>query len=433
MTAKTLIRGGCVLTMGRNNFAEADVLIDGAVVAEVGPGLRARDAEVLDATDTIVMPGFVDTHRHLWHSLFKNGGDASSAMTFGPHYGPDDLYAATLIGLLGAIDSGITTVVDWLDVGTDDSHLEAAIQAHSDSEIRSVLAYAHPTWDPTQDRWRRGLEGIRKRQDPGPRLTFAAGASSPHPDHIDRVVDDWALARHLGLRLHAHIGTDVDGPHGWLGDMAAKDLLGGDVTLVGGTYLDDADFDAISSSGTSVALTPASGMSDGDGRPSVQRLIDRGIRPGLGVGSEQTAPGDMFAQIRALISVQHATYFDLKLAGKGSLPSLLNTREVLRYATVDGSRVAGLGDTVGSLAAGRQADLILLRTDRPNIWPINDPIGAVVWGMDTSNVDWVFVAGVALKQQGQLQGDFGRARDLAIAAQARVLDAAGSYATGGVV
>jgi 5-methylthioadenosine/S-adenosylhomocysteine deaminase len=414
--------------MGRTNFPEADVLIVGDRVVEIGPGIRDRDAEVVDATDTIVMPGFVDTHRHLWHSLFKNVGDASSVVTYGPHYGPDDVYAATLIGLLGAIDSGITTVVDWLDVGTDDSHLEAAIQAHSDSEIRSVLAYADPTGDPAQDRWRRGLQGL-KGQDPGPRLTFAAGARSPHPDHMATVAADWALARQLGLRIHAHIGTDVDGPHGWLSDMAAADLLGGDVTFVGGAYLDDADFDAIASSGTSVALTPASGMSAGDGRPSVQRLIDRGIRPGLGVGSEQTAPGDMFAQIRALISVQHATYFDLKLAGKGSLPNLLNTREVLRFATVDGARVAGLGDTVGALAPGRQADLILLRTDRPNIWPINDPIGAVVWGMDTSNVDWVFVAGVALKRQGELQGDFGRARDLAVAAQERVLAAAGSFAT----
>jgi len=165
-------------------------------------------------------------------------------------------------------------------------------------------------------------------------------------------------------------------------------------------------------------------------------VIDRGIRPGLGVGSEQSAPGDMFAQMRALISVQHASYFDLKLAGKAALPSLLNTREVLRYATVDGARVVGLGDKVGVLAPGRQADVILLRTDRPNVWPINDPIGAVVWGMDTSNVDSVFVAGRALKRQSELLFDYAHVRDLVVAAQGRVIAAAGSYvtaATGGVV
>jgi cytosine/adenosine deaminase-related metal-dependent hydrolase len=129
--------------------------------------------------------------------------------------------------------------------------------------------------------------------------------------------------------------------------------------------------------------------------------------------------------MRAVISVQHATLFDLKLAGKAGIPTLLNTREVLRYATVEGARAAGVGDVVGSLAPGRQADLIMLRTDRPNIFPINDPIGAVVWGMDTSNVDWVFVAGRPHKRAGVLQGDVARATDLANAAQHRVAAAAG--------
>jgi cytosine/adenosine deaminase-related metal-dependent hydrolase len=110
----------------------------------------------------------------------------------------------------------------------------------------------------------------------------------------------------------------------------------------------------------------------------------------------------MFAQMRAVISLQHATYFDQKMAGRSGLPNLLTTREVLRYGTVYGARAAGVGRVTGSLAPGRQADLVVLRADRPNIWPINDPIGAVVWGMDTSNVDSVFVAGKALKRNGQL-------------------------------
>jgi cytosine/adenosine deaminase-related metal-dependent hydrolase len=133
--------------------------------------------------------------------------------------------------------------------------------------------------------------------------------------------------------------------------------------------------------------------------------------------------------MRAVISVQHATLFDSKLAGRAGVPTLLNTREILRFATVDGARAAGLGDSVGALAPGRRADLILLRPDRPNIWPINDPIGAVVWGMDTSNVDWVFVGGRALKRESQLIADFAHASDLAVAAQSRVIAADGAYAT----
>ncbi len=142
-----------------------------------------------------------------------------------------------------------------------------------------------------------------------------------------------------------------------------------------------------------MSLTPSSGMASGSGSPPIQQLIDHDIRPGLGIEDERVTPGDMFAQMRASISMQHATVFDLKLAGKAGVPRLMSTRDVIRSATADGARAAGLGRVTGSLEPGMQADVVMLRTDRPNVFPINDPIGAVVWGMDTSNVDWVFAAG----------------------------------------
>jgi cytosine/adenosine deaminase-related metal-dependent hydrolase len=162
-------------------------------------------------------------------------------------------------------------------------------------------------------------------------------------------------------------------------------------------------------------------MVGGFGSPPIQRFMDHGIRPGLGVETgRRGSPIDMFAQMRALISLQHATHFDLKLAGKAGLPKLLNTREVIRYATVDGARAAGLAAGLGVLEPGSAADLIVLRADRPNIHPINDAIGAVVWGMDTSNVEWVFVAGEARKRNGEITADIDRARSLAVAASERV-------------
>ena len=148
--SKLLLRGGCVLTMGvkTQNHAAADVLIDGETIAEIGQGLRARDAEVVDATDTIVMPGFVDTHRHACRALFRNlgasipGSTPVSSASFGDHYTSDDVYAATLIGLLGAVEAGITTVVDRFDARTDVAAAEAALQAHTDSGLRTVFVYA---------------------------------------------------------------------------------------------------------------------------------------------------------------------------------------------------------------------------------------------------------------------------------------------------
>jgi cytosine/adenosine deaminase-related metal-dependent hydrolase len=123
--------------------------------------------------------------------------------------------------------------------------------------------------------------------------------------------------------------------------------------------------------------------------------------------------------------LQHATVFDRKLAGKAGIPRLLSTRDVIRSATAEGARVAGLGGMTGSIEPGKQADIIMLRTDRPNIFPINDPIGAVVWGMDTSNVDRVLVAGRVLMRDGVLQADVTRAREMATEARERVAAAAG--------
>jgi cytosine/adenosine deaminase-related metal-dependent hydrolase len=161
-------------------------------------------------------------------------------------------------------------------------------------------------------------------------------------------------------------------------------------------------------------------MARGWGPIAVQGFIDHGIRPGLGIDDQQFAPGDMFAQMRAIISLQHATAFDLKLAGKAGIPQLLGTREVIRYATSDGARAVGLGSVTGSLESGKRADLIMLRTDRPNIAPVNDPIGAVVWGMDTSNLDSVMVQGAFVMREGKLIADTTRARELAKAAAGRV-------------
>jgi 5-methylthioadenosine/S-adenosylhomocysteine deaminase len=418
MSRKTLLRGGVVLTLGAktSNHLEADVLVEDGRVAEVGRGLRARDAEQVDATDCIVMPGFVDTHRHLWKSLLRNLGQVDDS-TLASYYRPDDVYAATLIGLLGATEAGTTTVVDWYDAPLDDSHVDAALQAHFDSGLRTVFALSGGQQATLSSRLSRIVE--RAKDSP---TTIAYGAVDPSGDG-----EDWASARALGLRIHAHIGT-TPADAGTASILSERGRLGTDVTLIHCTYLDDSDLAAIASSGTRVSICPSAEMAGGLGYPPIQRFVDREMRLGLGVDDERLAPGDLFAQMRAVISIQHAAHFDLKLAGKSGLPSLMTTRDVLRYATVDGARTAGLES--GSIEVGKQADIIVLRGDRPNIWPINDAIGAVVWGMDTSNVDSVFVAGEPLVREGACLADTSQARRLATAAQRHVGEAAGLFVGG---
>jgi cytosine/adenosine deaminase-related metal-dependent hydrolase len=420
---RVLIRGGCVLTLGGKtaNFPQADVLIDAGRIAEVGPGLRARAADVVDASDTIVMPGFVDAHRHAWMSLFRHMDETSAhavrhaGTSIGSHHGPDDVYAATLLGLLTAVESGITTVVDWCDVAHDGPSTEAALQAHADAGLRTVFIPG-------------GRGDLATSSDRGGQTTIAYGSPDPTADNLDEIATAWSAARDLGLRLHAHVGTSPS-RRGVVRALAEGKLLADDVTLVRCASLDDADLDAIASHGAAVALTPSTEMALGLGPPPLQELIDRAIRPGLGVGDERLAPGDLFAQMHAVQSLQHATLFDLKLAGKAGVPNLLSTREVIRYATLDGARAAGLAQLTGSIEPGKQADLVLLRTDRPNISPVNDPIGAVVWGMDPSNVDWVFVSGKPLLRHGVLEADADRARTLAMAARERVVAAGDLFET----
>lgn len=412
------------------NLGRGDVLIDGGRIAEVGSGLRARDAEHVDASDTIVMPGFVDTHRHAWKSLFRNLGErASRGDTRGPtvdlggHYRADDVYAATLIGLLGAAEAGITTVVDWSDIPSEDELADAALQAHADAGLRTVFVHAPKRAEGHDAAVTKQLVG-RLTDAAGPSTSIAFGSVVPGSTDLGGVREEWAVARDLGLRIHAHAGTQSSGP-GVISASADQGLLGEDVTLLHHVKLDDRDLDAIASSGASVSVAPSSEMAGGLGSPPIQQLIDRDIRPGLGVDEERVSPGDLFAQMRATISLQHATVFERKLAGKAGLPRLMSTRDVIRYATLDGARVAGLAGTTGSLEPGMQADVIVLRTDRPNVFPINDPIGAVVWGMDTSNVDWVFAAGRVVMRDGVVQADVGLARSLATTALQRVADAAG--------
>jgi len=390
---KILLKGGCVLSLDRKvgNFHVADVLMEGDRLVEVGPDLRARGAEVIDAADTIVMPGFVDAHRHVWESLFRGVGDGAAVDA--SRYTSEDVYAATLIGLLGAVEAGVTSLVDWFGMPSG-APSDAALQAHADSGVRTVFVDA--------------ASGASRAPGPplSPLTTLAAGGDS----------GEWDTAREHGLRIHAHAAVEAD--RAGLGGM--ESMLGSDVTLVHGSHFEDRDLDAVASSGAAIVLTPSSEMAGGLAPLEVQKLIDRGIRPGLGVDTERIGPGDLFAQMRAAISLQHAMLFDLKLAGKAGLPKLMTTREVIRYGTIDGARAIGLGDVTGSLTPGKQADVVLLRTDRPNIYPINDPIGAVVWGMDTSNIDWVFVAGRPMMRGGRLEADVAHATSLAIDARERL-------------
>jgi 5-methylthioadenosine/S-adenosylhomocysteine deaminase len=156
---RTLLKNGCVLTVDKNigNFHKADVLIEGTKIAAVGPDISAADAETIDASNAIVMPGFIDTHRHIWEGILRNiatdfplEGDVSYLTlvlnVLAPAYRPEDAYVGNLVGLLGAIDAGITTILDWSHIQATREHADAVIRALQESGMRAVFAYGYPWW-----------------------------------------------------------------------------------------------------------------------------------------------------------------------------------------------------------------------------------------------------------------------------------------------
>jgi len=142
----------------------------------------------------------------------------------------------------------------------------------------------------------------------------------------------------------------------------------------------------------------------GHGIPAIQQSLDHGIRPSLSVDVETEMPGDFFTQMRSVFTLQRMQRLARERAGEKNLPPLLTVRDVVEFATIEGAKDNGLESKVGTLTPGKEADIIMLRTDQINVMPVNNAYGAVVLSMDTSNVDTVFIAGKAMKSQGRLVG-----------------------------
>jgi cytosine/adenosine deaminase-related metal-dependent hydrolase len=390
------------------DFAVGDVLIEDDRILQVGPNLANGAVETIDASGMIVMPGFVDSHRHIWEGLLRNIGTdvplegRTSYITFvlrtlAPAYRPEDAYAGNLVSALGAIDAGITTLLDWSHIQASPAHTDAVVQALKDSGMRAVFAYGFPWWGKWEERqpsWfvRAATEHFSSKDQ---KLTLALAA--PGPEFVDFEVarDHWKLARETDARLTAHVGVGTYGQDAKVQEMGEAGLLGSDTTYIHCTTLNDTEIQMIVDTGGTVSLATPVEMMMGHGMPPIQKFLDRGLRPSLSVDVETNVPADMFNQMRSVLTLQRtlATAQD---------KDPVTMREVLEYATIEGAKANGLEAKTGTLTPGKQADVILLRTDRMNVTPLNDPVTAVVTSMDTGNVDTVLIAGRVMKQGGKL-------------------------------
>jgi 5-methylthioadenosine/S-adenosylhomocysteine deaminase len=409
-TDRKLIRGGTILSQDPTvgDLAVGDVLIDGNTILEIGPSITPDNAEVIDAAGMIVMPGFVDTHRHIWEGLLRNIGTdvplegRTSYISFvlhklAPAFRPEDAYVGNLISCLGAIDAGVTTLLDWSHIQGSPAHTDAVIEALEDSGIRAVFAYGFPWWGKWEERqpsWfvRAATEHFSTKDQ---MLTLALAAPGPEFTDFEITRDHWKLARETDARITTHVGVGSYGQDGKVQEFGEAGLLGPDSTYIHCTTLNDTEIQMIVDSGGTVSLASPVEMMMGHGMPPIQKFLDRGLRPSLSVDVETNVPSDMFNQMRSVLALQRGM-----AVAEGKDP--IGPSDVLAYATVEGARANGLDHKTGSLTPGKQADIIMLRTDRMNVTPLNDPATAVVVGMDTGNVDTVVIAGRIMKRGGRL-------------------------------
>jgi len=435
-----LLKGGIVLTLDRavGDFEKADVLIEGTKIKEVKPNISAPNAQVIDASKAIVMPGFIDTHRHMWQGFLRNVLPDGSLedyrnvvqRTFGAKMTADDVYAADYVSALGAIDSGVTCVLDWSHIGISPAHTDACIKGLQDSGVRAVFAYGAGqnetgrVMEIATAKYPGDIARIRKQyfssDDQLVTLYLAALGGSP-----EATLSQFKAARDAGARITIHVGVGEFGRSALLEKLNALNGLKDDTTYIHCCTLNDTEWKLIKDTGGTISIAGYVETLMGHGNPPTQKAIDLGIRPSLSVDVETSVPNDFFTQMRTVFSLQKNEVWARRLAGQKEAGKFLTVREVLEFATVEGARANGLEKRCGTLTPGKDADVIMLRTDLLNTMPINNAVGAVVTSMTSQNVDTVLIAGKVVKRGGKLVGvDMNKVAKLAREAQARNYKAA---------
>ncbi|MBQ0852025.1 amidohydrolase family protein [Streptomyces sp. BH-SS-21] len=444
MTNRMLLRSGHVLSMDPaiGDLPGGDVLIEDGRIAAVAHEIDA-DADVLDMTGRIVLPGFVDTHRHTWEAPIR--GCAPDATlddyfvevldTYAPVYRPEDVYAGNLAGSLECLNAGITTLVDWSHINNTPEHPDAAVQALTEAGIRAQYAYGSANTS-LADYWYESkiaipgddVRRVRERHFSSDEGLLTMGLATRGPGFcINDVVEaEWHLARELGIPLTVHAGMGrLAGRFGMVKQLHGLGLLGPDTTYVHCCYFSEEEWRMVADSGGTVSIAPQVETQMGHGWPPVMKAIEHGLRPSLSIDVVTTVPGDMFTQIRAAFGAERARVNAECWQADSPVPeNMLTARRMLEIATVNGAHVAGLEDRTGSLTPGKRADVVAIDATALNIAPLIDPVAAVTLSADVSNVETVIVDGVVHKRDGRLLADVGRARRLVEESRDRLAEAA---------
>ena len=420
---RVLLKGGLVISMDPSigDLSRGDVLIEDGKIARVGEAIEAPGAEVFEASNMIVLPGLVDTHRHTWQSAIKGMSSDWSLPEYlagirgriGPRFTPDDVYAATLYGATEALSGGVTTLVDWAHIMNSPGHADGSVAALKEFGGRAVFAYGTPNDEriaewyidstiPHSDDIRRVREEELPTEDG--LVTLMMAARGPQHTTPETSAGDWRLARDLGIRITVHAGEGAWSlRHQPVLRLHEQGVLGSDTTFVHGNQFSDEDFQMIADSGGSISISPEVEMHMGLGFPITGKSLAHGIVSTLSVDVPVTVGGDMFSVMRCALATERALVNEESIRRVEMVERLtISSSDVLRMATIDGARACGLDERTGSITPGKEADIILMRADDLNLAPLNQPVAAVVVMAHPGNVDSVLVGGKFVKKNGQM-------------------------------
>lgn len=444
MSERILLRGGHVLSMddGVGEIPGGDVLISDGLIAQVGADLDAQDAEVIDASGHVVMPGFVDTHRHTWQTPFR--GICADwtleeyfrgiRLSISPNCSAEDIYAGNLAGALEALDAGVTTILDFSHCNNTPEHADGALAGLRDAGIRAVFAYGYypaPAAQPVfTDHATRLADArrIRERLLPGDDglITMAVALTEVGLLPFEDTIAEANSAREMGIPSVLHTGCNwgsliTEG----IPELDHHGLLDAQQVHVHCNTLDERGFRRLAENDCKISSSPETEMQMGMGRPVIGRALQHGIRPSLSCDVMSSNSGDMFSQMRLGLQFERCMHND-QLNARNEMPSTLafTVRDALRWGTANGAHAIGQEHRIGSLTPGKQADVIVIGGPRLNMTPMADPVGCIVAQANASNVRDVLVAGRFAKRGGELVGaDVARAASLAQEASERVLGA----------
>jgi 5-methylthioadenosine/S-adenosylhomocysteine deaminase len=438
MARELLLRGGYVVTVddSTGDLPEGDVVIRDDQIAAVDRNLSTstQDAEVIDCKGRLVIPGLVDTHRHVWQGAIGALTPQMTGAGYGPavlngisaSYEPEDIYAGALWGALQALDAGITTIADWAHNLRSAEHANANLRGLQASQIRGYFLYGGP--GPTSDMPDppHPLDARRMRDEHFPRgvngrLRMGMALRGPCFTSADRNAEDFKFARELGLPISTHVG--MAGTSDAIIVLDRFGLLGSDVNYVHANMLTDREFDLIAKSDGTISLTPSTDMLMQFGTfPATGAALQRGIRSGFGVDTICSCGTDIFSEMRLALAAERSRANAPALARGEQVPTVaLHQRDMLRLATIGGAQVWNMEHEVGSLTPGKQADITVIDMRSPHLDGYGDSIATMVLGAGPADVEIVIVGGDVVKRRGQLVSEHvKKARELMLASRDRI-------------